>query len=109
MKHCCRVCGKTVEQNKKKNESAVHSRWPEGQHHLGLTITEDFSEFACKKCITNLDKLTRMQTQSEQLRTELVNALMKTMRHRCALRWGLKEHSGVDATAQPPFQLHVCR
>ena len=65
------VCGKAVER-KKTNRKALFTvvglrdRIAERLLHLsGLTIIEeDLSEFACKKCVTNLDKLTRMQTQS---------------------------------------------
>ena len=73
VKRCCRVCGKAVEQKKKKqNRKALFAvvglrdRITERLSHLsGLTVTkEDLSEFACKKVFTNLDKLTRMPTQS---------------------------------------------
>ena len=112
VKSCCRVCGKTVDQRNRKALFTIvglRDRIADRLSHLSeLTVKkDDLSEFACRKCIDNLDKLTRMQIQSEQLKTELVNALMETsLRHRSALSWGLKEPSGGDSvvvTARPPL------
>ncbi len=46
------------------------------------------SEFACKKCVSKLDKLSRVEVEAQKLRTELINKLMgTTLRHRTILRW----------------------
>ena len=70
VKRCCRVCGKAAEQKKPWKVLftvvGLRDRIAERLSHISeLTIIkEDLSEFACKKCVTNLYKLTCMQTQS---------------------------------------------
>ena len=69
MKSCCRVYGKAVGQENRKELFRVvglRDRIAERLSHLsGLTVMkEDLSEFACKKWFTNLHKLTHMPTQS---------------------------------------------
>ena len=77
VKSSCRVCGRAVDH---KNRKALFStvgqrdRIAERMSEMwGLTISGEYlSDFACKKCVAALDKLTRIQTEALKMKAELV-------------------------------------
>lgn len=108
MKNCCRVCGKAVGQKDHRalfTAVGVRDRIAERLSLVsGLSVCkDDLSEFACKKCVSMLDKFSHVQTEMQKLKTELTNELMKTtLRHRMTLRWkgggAQQENRGVVAS-----------
>ena len=73
------MCGKTVGHKNRKalfSVAGLRERIAERLSHLSeLTVTKDnLSEFACYRCVNNLDKYARLQLvelQSEKLKTDL--------------------------------------
>ncbi len=66
-----------------------------------LTVTQDdLSQYACKACVSKVNKLDRIQSEAYKLKAELVNGLMETtLRHRVLLRW--EDSSHLTPAAQP--------
>ena len=113
IKSSCRVCGRAVDH---KNRKALFStvgqrdRIAERLSEMsGLTIgRDDLSDFACKKCVAALDKLTRIQTEALRMKTELVNTMMDTtLRNRSALRWGIESASLIQRAISSDSRIPV--
>ena len=76
VKSSCRVCGRAVDH---KNRKALFStvgqrdRIAEQLSEMSRLMIgqDDLSDFACKKSIAALDKLTRIQTEALKMKTEL--------------------------------------
>ncbi len=102
VKKCCRICGRPVDHKERRalfTAAGLRDRLAERLTLLSngelTVISDDLSEFACKKCVYRLDKLSRLQVEAEKLKVELMNGLMETtIRHRSILRWTDKSVCG---------------